>query len=80
MPKFGDWDEDNPSSGEAFTGIFNRVSEEKQTSATKVPMIIDDSIYLNSYHHDTSSSKPSTVSVSFYFVFALIDTLSELKN
>ncbi|KAL0918716.1 hypothetical protein M5K25_010740 [Dendrobium thyrsiflorum] len=59
VPKFGDWDESNPSSGEAFTDIFNKVQEERQTSATKVPMIIDDSFYLNSYHHETASSKPT---------------------
>ncbi|XP_020697694.1 RPM1-interacting protein 4 [Dendrobium catenatum] len=59
VPKFGDWDESNPSSGEAFTDIFNKVQKERQSSATKVPMIIDDSFYLNSYHHETASSRPT---------------------
>ncbi|KAL6342763.1 hypothetical protein AAG906_016597 [Vitis piasezkii] len=30
VPKFGDWDERNPSSAEGYTHIFNKVHEEKQ--------------------------------------------------
>ncbi|XP_020589560.1 RPM1-interacting protein 4-like [Phalaenopsis equestris] len=60
VPKFGEWDEDNPSSADGFTGIFNKVREEKQTSATKVPMLTDDSVYLNNFHHQ-KGSKRSTI-------------------
>lgn len=30
VPKFGDWDESNPSSADQYTGIFEKVREEKQ--------------------------------------------------
>ncbi|CAL9153306.1 unnamed protein product, partial [Musa hybrid cultivar] len=30
VPKFGEWDESNPSSAYGFTGIFNKVREEKK--------------------------------------------------
>uniref|UniRef100_A0ACD6A8L6 Uncharacterized protein n=1 Tax=Avena sativa TaxID=4498 RepID=A0ACD6A8L6_AVESA len=31
VPKFGDWDEKDPSTGEGFTDIFEKVREEKQS-------------------------------------------------
>ncbi|XP_073136009.1 RPM1-interacting protein 4-like isoform X3 [Henckelia pumila] len=37
VPKFGEWDEKNPSSAEGFTVIFNKVKEEKQIAAAKFP-------------------------------------------
>lgn len=61
MPKFGGWDEDNPSSGDGYTGIFDKVREEKQTTGSaKVPNITDDSVYLASYGR--SNSNKSAVS------------------
>ncbi|KAK9288461.1 hypothetical protein L1049_016918 [Liquidambar formosana] len=38
VPKFGEWDESNPSSADGYTHIFNRVREERQTGAGKVPV------------------------------------------
>ncbi|CAA2956769.1 RPM1-interacting protein 4-like isoform X2 [Olea europaea var. sylvestris] len=35
VPKFGEWDERDPRSGEGFTVIFNKVKEEKQIAAAK---------------------------------------------
>lgn len=37
VPKFGEWDESNPSSADGFTHIFNKVREERQTGAVRVP-------------------------------------------
>ena len=37
VPKFGEWDETNPSSADGFTHIFNKVREERQTGAVRVP-------------------------------------------
>ncbi|XP_031476174.1 RPM1-interacting protein 4 [Nymphaea colorata] len=39
VPKFGDWDEANPSSADGYTHIFNQVRAEKQVGSAKVPMI-----------------------------------------
>ncbi|XP_050233153.1 RPM1-interacting protein 4-like isoform X2 [Mercurialis annua] len=49
VPKFGAWDEADPSSGEGFTVIFNRVKEEKQVASTHFPP------------QPTSTSSPSKV-------------------
>lgn len=37
VPKFGDWDENNPSSADGYTHIFNKVREEKQIGEGKMP-------------------------------------------
>ncbi|KAL9684009.1 hypothetical protein QQ045_021440 [Rhodiola kirilowii] len=33
LPKFGDWDVNNPASAEGFTVIFNKARDDKKTSA-----------------------------------------------
>ncbi|EYU40620.1 hypothetical protein ABFS82_14G054600 [Erythranthe guttata] len=37
VPKFGEWDENNPESAENFTHIFNKVREERTTGAGNAP-------------------------------------------
>ena len=32
MPKFGEWDVNNPASADGFTVIFNKARDEKKTS------------------------------------------------
>ncbi|MQL75599.1 hypothetical protein Taro_007980, partial [Colocasia esculenta] len=34
LPKFGDWDVNNPASAEGFTVIFNKARDEKKTTGT----------------------------------------------
>ncbi|KAM3704083.1 hypothetical protein ACJW31_04G148600 [Castanea mollissima] len=34
LPKFGEWDVNNPASAEGFTVIFNNARDEKKTSAS----------------------------------------------
>lgn len=56
VPKFGDWDENDPSSAEGYTHIFNKVREERQ-SAGKVPSMPSESPHANGqkqYGSDTS--------------------------
>ncbi|XP_010250904.1 PREDICTED: RPM1-interacting protein 4-like [Nelumbo nucifera] len=33
LPKFGEWDVNNPASAEGFTVIFNKARDEKKSSA-----------------------------------------------
>ncbi|KAA8527913.1 hypothetical protein F0562_035218 [Nyssa sinensis] len=47
VPKFGDWDESDPASAEGFTHIFDRVREERQSGAGKVPVMATESSYSN---------------------------------
>ncbi|XP_051127900.1 RPM1-interacting protein 4-like [Andrographis paniculata] len=37
VPKFGDWDETDPSTGEGYTQIFNKVREEKHSDTGRAP-------------------------------------------
>lgn len=37
VPKFGEWDETKPETGDNFTGIFKRLQEEKQNGLGKSP-------------------------------------------
>ena len=46
VPKFGEWDEKDPSTGEGFTDIFNKVREEKQSG--NAPVITSDTGYSRS--------------------------------
>ncbi|KAI5329625.1 hypothetical protein PRUPE_5G158200 [Prunus persica] len=39
LPKFGEWDVNNPASAEGFTVIFNKARDEKKTSAAQVKMV-----------------------------------------
>ena len=43
VPKFGEWDEKDPSTGEGFTDIFNKVREDKQSGVA--PAITSDTGY-----------------------------------
>lgn len=54
VPKFGEWDENNPASADGFTHIFNKVREEKQTGAAKVPAMPTESSYNNDHRKDSS--------------------------
>ncbi|XP_072992464.1 RPM1-interacting protein 4-like [Typha latifolia] len=54
VPKFGAWDEKDPSSADGFTHIFNKVREEKQTGSGKAPNITNDAIYVNNSRQDDS--------------------------
>ncbi|XP_026663926.1 RPM1-interacting protein 4 isoform X2 [Phoenix dactylifera] len=59
VPKFGEWDENNPSSADGFTHIFNKVREEKQTGSAKVPVISNDIIYPNGHNQGGSHQSSS---------------------
>ena len=37
VPKFGEWDENNPASADGYTHIFNKVREERQGGPGNVP-------------------------------------------
>ncbi|XP_057764948.1 RPM1-interacting protein 4-like isoform X2 [Salvia miltiorrhiza] len=39
VPKFGQWNENDPRSGDGFTVIFNKVKEEKHIAAAKFPPV-----------------------------------------
>jgi RPM1-interacting protein 4 len=67
VPKFGDWDESNPASSEGYTAIFNRVREEKQVEAGKVPAAASDTPYSNG--HKQPGNENSKVCASFLLTY-----------
>ncbi|VFQ58684.1 unnamed protein product [Cuscuta campestris] len=56
LPKFGDWDVNNPSSAEGFTVIFNKARDEKKTGCTTEAPGKDD--VTNTNRHAPNPSKP----------------------
>ncbi|KAL8469035.1 hypothetical protein ACS0TY_032025 [Phlomoides rotata] len=58
VPKFGQWDENDPRSGEGFTVIFNKVKEEKQIAATKFPPVpLHNNVYQASPEKETTRKR-----------------------
>lgn len=45
VPRFGEWDENDPSSAENYTHIFNRVRVEKQTGSPQISGLNGDQSY-----------------------------------
>lgn len=45
MPKFGDWDVNDPASAEGFTVIFNKARNEKKTGGSSQSPQENDSTY-----------------------------------
>ncbi|XP_054807930.1 protein NOI4 [Prosopis cineraria] len=39
LPKFGEWDVNNPATSEGFTVIFNKARNEKKTNGTAVTVV-----------------------------------------
>lgn len=57
MPKFGEWDVNDPASAEGFTVIFNKARDEKRTGEKADSPPKDGS----RYKHKTSPGKPQPV-------------------
>ncbi|TVT96979.1 hypothetical protein EJB05_03592 [Eragrostis curvula] len=64
VPKFGEWDEKDPSTGEGFTDIFNKVREEKQSGSA--PVSTSDSGYNRSNQNRKYESSVSPLQTCCY--------------
>ncbi|OAY76684.1 RPM1-interacting protein 4, partial [Ananas comosus] len=60
VPKFGDWDEKDPSSADGYTHIFNKVRLEKQSGSGNAPNIANDAAHRNGSQRD--GNEPSSCS------------------
>lgn len=66
LPKFGEWDVNDPASGEGFTVIFNKARDEKKGGSTPGPETLGREEPSNQERNPTN--KPSsTVSISSFF-------------
>ncbi|XP_077229057.1 RPM1-interacting protein 4-like isoform X3 [Tasmannia lanceolata] len=61
VPKFGEWDENNPASADGYTHIFNKVREEKQIGSAKVPVMPTDSSYPYGRKQENTRDSESTM-------------------
>ncbi|KAJ0113132.1 hypothetical protein Patl1_01567 [Pistacia atlantica] len=58
VPKFGDWDENNPASADGYTHIFNRVRQERN-NGPRAPGMASPSPYNNVHRQSSSDSVKS---------------------
>ncbi|GAB4848038.1 hypothetical protein Ancab_002698 [Ancistrocladus abbreviatus] len=54
LPKFGEWDVNNPASAEGFTVIFNKVRDQKKTNAR---IAVGDTVPVQKSINDTTHQK-----------------------
>ncbi|KAK3225178.1 hypothetical protein Dsin_005040 [Dipteronia sinensis] len=57
LPKFGEWDVNNPASAEGFTVIFNKARDEK-TKSTNVKILTPKKKNDNAYKKNVHSQYP----------------------
>ncbi|XP_058217944.1 protein NOI4-like isoform X1 [Rhododendron vialii] len=63
LPKFGEWDANNPASADGFTVIFNKARDEKRTTGTAgtivAPQRNDNHVYkqTETYHQQYPAKK-----------------------
>ncbi|KAL9247055.1 hypothetical protein vseg_020526 [Gypsophila vaccaria] len=63
LPKFGEWDVNNPASADGFTVIFNKARDQKKTNGTIVGGMpstqnSDQNMDHNPQHVDNHSKQP----------------------
>ncbi|KAL8151024.1 hypothetical protein V2J09_020832 [Rumex salicifolius] len=68
LPKFGEWDVNNPASGEGFTVLFNKARDEKRTNSSAAANKTPPSQPKNSNnHHDPNKqNKQKKLLCCFY--------------
>lgn len=59
VPIFGDWDESNPASADGYSHIFEKVREDKQIGAGKVPAMATESSYSNNQRQYGNTNRKS---------------------
>lgn len=63
MPKFGEWDVNDPASAEGFTVIFNKARDEKRTGGKSDSPSKEDA----TFRHGATLGKPQSVSCNFFY-------------
>jgi len=70
LPKFGEWDVNNPASAEGFTVIFSKASDEKKTkkaSGAGPNSLVSPQRNQNSDQNNNHSSQNPKAKVVFFF-------------
>lgn len=75
LPKFGEWDVNDPASAEGFTVIFNKARNEKKTGGKiESPPMVD-----SKYKHEAVLGKPHSVSSNLHISYIWMYTLACIK-
>lgn len=72
MPKFGEWDVNNPASAEGFTVIFNKARDEKKTSGAAVKIVTP---RRNDYNDNNYPSYPQKVTLLINVILLTLNLL-----
>lgn len=73
MPKFGEWDVNDPATAESFTVIFNKARDEKKASGNaQSPTSLGNDV--PTYNTGVCATKPA-VSFTFSYLLYLKSTL-----
>ncbi|XP_024977913.1 RPM1-interacting protein 4-like isoform X1 [Cynara cardunculus var. scolymus] len=58
IPKFGDWDDNDPTAGEGYTQLFNKAREDRHNGGAKSPMItIENANFYGQNRHGNDNTK-----------------------
>ncbi|XP_063939510.1 RPM1-interacting protein 4 isoform X2 [Daucus carota subsp. sativus] len=71
VPKFGDWDESDPSAGEGYTHIFNKVREEKQSETGKVPVVPAETSYTSNGQKQYANESSKSLYITGLFLLSM---------
>ena len=60
IPKFGDWDDNDPTAGERYTQVFNKVREDKHAGGGgKSPMVTTENADFYGQRNESSKVWPN---------------------
>lgn len=77
LPKFGEWDVNDPASAEGFTVIFNKARNEKKAGGKPDSPTKDDP----TYKHEAVLGKPQSVSCCYFLtLFPTVSPRIPLTN
>ncbi|RDX84198.1 RPM1-interacting protein 4, partial [Mucuna pruriens] len=65
LPKFGEWDVNNPASADGFTVIFNKARDEKKTNAAPTPRRSDPSFKNENYNDSEYGGKGLLIETNY---------------
>lgn len=77
LPKFGEWDVNNPASAEGFTVIFNKARDEKKTSGAAVKMVTP---RRNDYNDKNYPSYPQKVTLLINVILLTLNPLLQFYS
>ncbi|XP_054778995.1 RPM1-interacting protein 4-like isoform X2 [Prosopis cineraria] len=69
IPKFGEWDEEDPKSGESFTVIFSKLKQEKHAEPGHLPDAPPQLVHFSDVHHQRHRPSHKTTRSKNYCCF-----------